>query len=98
MAGPIYKAFSVSYSEAWYHLSKDEQQSLMAKVGEALTKVAGTSVALCESGWASEEWQFFGVEIYPSIEAVQEHHELLKAIDWFRYIKSSTLLGTATTV
>ena len=98
MAGPIHKLFRASFSEAWYKLSKAEQDSLLKKVADAGAKAGGTSVILCDSSWASEEWQFFGVETYPNLEAVQKQNELLKELDWFRYLKSSTLLGTATTV
>lgn len=98
MAGPIHKMFRASFTEAWYQLSKDEQSNILAKVNEARDKVGGTTIALCDSSWASEDWQFFGVEVYPSLEAIQQHYELLRAFDWFRYLKSSTLLGTATTV
>ena len=98
MAGAVHKAFRVSFAEAWYQLSKDEQQGVLAKVNAALEQVGGKSLVFCDSSWSSEEWQFFGVEVFPSVEAVQKHSELLGAIDWHRYIKSSTLLGTATTV
>lgn len=98
MAGPIHKLFRASFSEAWYRLSKAEQDSLLAKVNAAREKAGGTSVLLCDSSWSTEEWQFFGVEAYPNIEAVQKHAELLREFDWFRYLKSSTQLGMTTTV
>lgn len=99
MSGPIYKTFRVSFKEAWYQLTKQEQDATIAKVNDALEKVGGkTVVPLCDLSWSSEEWQFFGVETYPDMEAVQKHTELLNAFGWLRYIKSSTLLGTATTV
>jgi hypothetical protein len=98
MAGPIYRAFRASFSEAWYQLSKDEQESLMAKVNQALKEVGGKSIALCDSSWSSEQWEFFGIEEFPNTEALQRHSELLKAFDWPRYRRSSTLLGTATMV
>ena len=93
----IYKTFRVSIREAWYQLSKDEQKSLLAKVNEASTKVGGKNIILCNSSWSSDEWEFFGVEVFPNMEAVQKHSELLVALEWFRYVKSSTLLGTTTT-
>ncbi len=98
MAGAVHKAFRVSFAEAWYQLSEEEHKALLAKVNAALETVGGKSVVFCDSGWSSEEWQFFGVEVFPSIEAAQKHAELLAAINWHRYIKSSTLLGTAATV
>ena len=98
MSGPVHKMFRASFSEAWYKLSEDEQNALIAKVNEAREKAGGTTLTFCDSCWASEEWQFFGVEVYPNIEAAQRHNELLKAFDWFRYLRSSTLLGTPTDV
>ena len=94
MAGPIYKSFRAKATEAWYQLSQEEQQGIMAKVGEALEKVGGKRVVLCDSSWASEEWQFFGVEEFPDIEAVQKHTKLLQEVNWFRYSESSIVLGT----
>ena len=66
----------------------------MGKVGEALTKVGGRRPVLCNSSWASEEWTAFGVEEFPTIEALQEHTKLLTELNWYRYIVSVTLLGT----
>ena len=94
MAGPIYKSFRGKPGEAWYQLSQEERESLMAKVNEALEKVGGKRVVLCDSSWASQEWHFFGVEVFPDIEAVQKHTELLNELNWFRYGEASILLGT----
>ena len=94
MAGPIYLSYRAKPTEAWYQLSQKEQGSLMTKVGEALEKVGGKSVVLCDSSWAAEEWQFFGINEYPDIEAVQKHSELLGELNWLRYVDSSTILGT----
>jgi hypothetical protein len=35
------------------------------------------------------------VKEYPSIEAVQEHTNMLNEMEWLRYVDSETLLGTA---
>jgi hypothetical protein len=94
MAKPIYKVFLVRFTEAWYQLSAEEQASLLQKVGATLDQVGGKSVALCDSSWSSEQWLGFGVEVYPDIEAVQQHSQLLNQLNWFRYIESTTALGT----
>ena len=39
MAQPIYKFFRVRFSEAWYQLSEEEQNSLETKVNQALQEV-----------------------------------------------------------
>ena len=73
------------------------KKASLPKVSEASAKVGGKNIILCNSTWSSDEWEFFGVKVFPNMEAVQKHSELLVALDWFRYVKSTTLLGTTTT-
>ena len=94
MAQPIYKMFLVRPTESFYALSQAEQEKLLTEVRSLLDKVGGRSIILCDSAWASEQWTFFGVEEFPSLEALQQHTKLLEALNWYRYIESTTLLGT----
>ncbi len=95
MAGPIYKMFRVDGKEAFYQLSKEEQDALFAKVDDARKSVGGKVLVYCNSAWDSEKWLFWGVEEYPSMEAVQEFAKCLMDLNWFRYVNSDILLGTA---
>jgi hypothetical protein len=94
MAQAIYHLWLAKPTEAWHQLSREEQDKLFAQGDEARVKVGGKVIVVCVSGWASEQWPFWGVEQYPDIEAVQKHTELLTALNWFRYFESKTLLGT----
>ena len=95
MAQPIYKIWRVGVKEAWYQLSKEQQDALFAKVNEAMKSTGGKSMLFCNSSWHSEQWQYCGVEEFPSIEAVQEYNRCLMELDWFRYCDSDIILGTA---
>ena len=95
MTGPIYKMFRVGGKEAWYQLSKEQQDALFAKLAEARQSVNGKVVISCDSSWNSEQWLFWGVEEFPSLEAVQEFARCLMEMNWFRYVESDMLLGTA---
>ena len=95
MAQPIYKLWQSRWTEAWHQLSKEEQARLGAQVDAALGQVGGKRLVLCESAWANEQWQAFGVEEFPDLEAVQKHTQILNDLNWFRYLESRTLLGTA---
>ena len=44
MSKPIYKFFMARFSQAWYQLSEEEQNSLTAKLNEALEKVGAKRV------------------------------------------------------
>lgn len=94
MAQSTYKLFVGKISEAWHQLSPEEQDNLMARHNEALEKVGGERILLCDSSWCSEQWPFFGVEEFPDIEAVQKYTEALNELNWFRYFESMTVLGT----
>ena len=90
---PIYKFWKVRYTEAWYQLSPEEQAKLSAKVEEALNQAGGKRIAFAVSLWADEHWAAFGVEQFPSLEAVMQHTMLLYKFNWFRYIDAETTLG-----
>jgi len=92
MAQPIYKNWSAKYTEAWYQLSPEEQNTLMAQNEASLKKVGAESIVFCIS-LSSEEGAGWGVEKYPNIEAVQQHLQNLFALNWFRYFESNTNLG-----
>ncbi len=94
MAQPIYKTYIGKPREAWYQLSKAEQEQLFAKIEAARTKFGVKEIINCDSSWSSDQWLFFGVEEYPNIEAVQQYHAALNEINWFRYIDGITVLGT----
>jgi hypothetical protein len=94
MAKPIYFLFLGKFTEAWYQLSQEEQDSLTAKVGEAFEKADGKRVVVCDSSWSSEQWGFFGLNEFPDIEAVQKNAELLNELDWFRYVDTMSVMGT----
>lgn len=94
MAQEIFKVWFMKYKEPWYRLSKAEQDALMAKNMES-QKQAGVELVMVKACvWASEEWMAWGVEKYPSMEAVQQHSMNLFAMNWFEYIESKTYLGT----
>ncbi len=66
----------------------------MTKDNEALEKVGGKRIVVCNSRWSTEQWPFFGIEEFPDIEAEQKHTQLLDEFNWFRYVDAMTVLGT----
>ena len=94
MAEPIYKFFTARLLEPWYQLSKEEQDSLVAKLYDALKKVGGTQPVICNSSWSSDQSSFAGYEVFPNIEAVQKYMAALQELNWFRYCEGTSVLGT----
>ena len=93
MTQPVCKVWFSKYREAWYKLTTEEQEALNAQVAASLKSVGGEMMMLRYCVWSSEEWLAWGVEKYPSIEAIQQHALNLYGLKWFMYIESKTYLG-----
>jgi len=96
MSQPLTKMYMMRYTEAWYQLSREEQEELMEKVRQALKKVGGKQVMSCLSLWSSEKWMAFGIEKFPSLEAQLLHTQMLFDLGWYRYVESESQLGIET--
>jgi hypothetical protein len=94
MAETIYKFFTGRFLEAWYQLSNEQQDSLVAKLNEALEKAGAKRLILCNTNWSSDQWSWAGVEEFPNIESVQKYMAVLQELNWFRYCEGSNVLGT----
>jgi hypothetical protein len=98
---PIYKLFLMKPKEAWYRLSKEEQQAMVNRDTELSEKrmkeLGGRNILICDCFWSTEDWLLFGVEEYPDIESVQESTAWFRKTGWFKYFESKIILGTPET-
>jgi hypothetical protein len=94
MSEPIYKFFRGKFLPEWYLLSKEEQESILAKLKDTLAKLGAKRIVLCTTYWSTDEWLWAGVEEFPNIEAVQKYMATLQELNWGRYVDGSSLLGT----
>ena len=94
MSQPIYKFFTGRFLPDWYQLSKEEQESLLDKLHEALQKLGGKTIIHCNTYWSSDRWMWAGVEEFPNLEAVQGYMAVLRELHWQRYVQGANVLGT----
>jgi hypothetical protein len=66
----------------------------ISAVTKALAEFGARPVIDCHSLWASDQYHWFGVEEYPSLEAVQGYAERMAALGWLQYIDAFSLLGS----
>ena len=97
MSETVHQFFRGRSTEAWYRLSRDEQDKILAKVKESTDQVGGKYTLMCDCAWSGEEWQFWGVAEYSSVEAIQKHTAVLMELDWHRYVEVESMLGTEST-
>jgi hypothetical protein len=94
----IYKLWQGRSTDAWYQLSPEDQQRMLAEVQKALDTVGGKELVICSAAWSNERWPYFGVEEFPDLGAVERHTQILTDLNWGRFIDSRSTLGTQLTL
>ncbi len=95
MSEPIYLlVLGKGHTEAWYQLSKEEQDDLWAKVEEIDRRAGAKWRIICDARWADEELLDWGVLEYPSLEKYRQKVAEVEELGWWRYFSAKTILGT----
>jgi hypothetical protein len=92
---PIIRLMFARIKEAFYRLSEEEQKEFMLKDRKNWEELGCKLLMMIDCRWSNEEWNYIGVEEWPTIEALEkrarfEYEELEK----YRYVESKTYLGT----
>jgi hypothetical protein len=91
----IIRIMFVKLKEAYFKLSEAEQQEFMRKDREKMEELGYKLHLMLDCSWSSDEWQFIGIEEWPSMESIEEiskfHEEELKVSKYGEY---KTYLGT----
>ncbi|HMD88925.1 MAG TPA: hypothetical protein VKF38_07160 [Anaerolineaceae bacterium] len=82
------------FKEAWYRLSKAEQDALWSKAMDAEKQAGARLVIACQARWADEALSDWTVLEYPNLEAYQQKVAQLEKLNWWRYVSAKTVLGT----
>jgi hypothetical protein len=89
----VYRFYRGRFTSAWYQLTQSEKDKVFAEVDNAFQKSGGKSVvAPCYSCWSSD-WHVFGVEVYPSLEAIQKWRDTMERIGCFQYFELESMIG-----
>ncbi|MEL4304258.1 hypothetical protein [Methanococcoides sp. LMO-2] len=93
---PIIRMYFARIKEAFYDLSDEEKSEFMRKDREEMDELGMKVLMMIDCRWSNEEWDFVGIEEWPSIEALEEPGRFEKEeLEAFRYVESKTYLGTS---
>jgi hypothetical protein len=92
---PVVRLFFAKMKKAFLDLSDDEKFAFMRKDRENLDDLGMKAVSMIDCSWSNEEWDYIGVEEWPSLEAIKKR-ELFEneELEVFKYVESKTYLGT----
>jgi hypothetical protein len=92
---PVVRLFFARMKKAYFDLSEDEKMAFMRRDRENLDELGMKAVAMIDCSWSNEEWDYIGVEEWPSIEAIKKREQFEnEELEVSKYIESKTYLGT----
>ncbi|UCD93206.1 MAG: hypothetical protein JSV43_04740 [Methanobacteriota archaeon] len=91
---PIIRLMFAKVKEAFFDLSDEEKMEFMRKDRGNLDEL-GCKFEMIDLRWSTEEWQFVGIEEWPSIEALEKRAKFEKEeLQGFRFAEMKTYVGT----
>lgn len=95
MSTPVFMlVLGKGFTEAWYQLSKQEQDDLQAQVVEVDERAGAVRHIACDSRWADESVFDWCVIEYPDFDSYRRKVAELEKLNWWRYWSCTTILGT----
>ena len=92
---PIIRLLFAKIKPAFYKLSGKEQQEFMIKDRKNLDELGCKVLMMIDCRWSNEEWNYIGVEEWPSLEALESRAKFeYEGLEKFNIIESKTYLGT----
>jgi hypothetical protein len=92
---PIIRVYFAKIKEAFYNLSEEEKKEFMLKDRKNLEELGCKIMMMIDCRWSNEEWNFIGVEEWPTIEALEKRAKFeYEELGAYRYVESKTYLGT----
>ncbi len=92
---PIIRLFFAKMKETFIDLSEEEKMAFMRKDRENLDELGMKAVVMVDCHWSNEEWDYIGVEQWPSMEAIEMREQFEKEeLEVSKYVESKTYLGT----
>jgi hypothetical protein len=80
---------------AFHELSEEEQQEFMRKDREKMEALGYKLHFMLDCSWSTDEWEFIGIEEWPSMEAIKEIEEFHeKELGTSKYAEYKTYLST----
>ncbi|NGP76857.1 hypothetical protein G3570_09450 [Balneolaceae bacterium YR4-1] len=91
---PIIRLYFTKMKEAFSNLSDEEEMAFMRKDRENLDKLGMKAVTMINCIGFSDDWEYIGVEEWPSMTAIEEQEKFENDIlEVSKYVEFKTILG-----
>jgi hypothetical protein len=91
---PIIRLMFVNMKEAFNDLSNEEQMAFMQKDRKNLDEL-GCKFEMVNCSETNEEWQYIGIEEWPSMEAIEKRTKFEEEeLEISKYVEYKFIVGT----
>ena len=92
---PIIRLYFAKMKKAFIDLPEEEKVAFMRKDRANLDELGMKALIMVDCRWSNEEWDYIGVEEWPTMEAIKKREQFENAeLEVFKYAESKTYLGT----
>jgi hypothetical protein len=91
----VYRVYLSRLTDYGHSLAPDRLTDMWALGREALGRANGRMLMSGYVRWNNEDWESFGVERFPSEEAILAYSQFLSVSGWYRVATARSFLGTA---
>jgi hypothetical protein len=90
---PVFKLYLGKLNLAAVSLPPERQQEMMGIMMKNMADL-GAKTLLSGDIFSSEEYQWFGIEWYPNMQALIDSGRCIREINWLQYMTTEVFLGT----
>lgn len=90
---PVYKLYLMKQTLAAITAAPEMRADYLKKHDAFLAETGGKVLLVCNMVWSNEQYEYFGLEVFPNLQALITYHEKLQSIGWFAYFDSKSYLG-----
>lgn len=90
----VIRLFFARMKQEFFELSDSERRDFMAKDRRNLDELGMRAVSMVQCTGESKEWDYIGVEAWPSYEAIARREKFeAEDLDISKYVEYKTILG-----
>ena len=92
---PVTRLYFAKMKQAFTDLPDEEKIDFMRRDRENLDKLGMQAVSMIDCSWSNDEWDYVGVEEWPSLEAIKIREQFEnEELEVSKYVEAKTILGT----
>lgn len=93
MDTPLYKLYLFKRAPQYFATPPERMAEIRAKMDQRMRDLGIHDLFNAQMAWSNERYEYFGVEYYPNLAAVQEYARCMMELGYFQFVESESFLG-----